>query len=198
MSGAHNGGTERYRTIVADPAWKVKRPTGWNSTENHRDQSYPTMTVEEIAALPVGELADAYAFAFVWTVNAHVEAAYHVMRCWGFRPVTLLTWCKEPRGMGPGGMFATTSEFVLYGRRGIAPNGRDKAIDRSWFTWPRRGQSEKPEAFFDLIEEHFPGPYLELFARRQRLGWDTWGNEALEHVTLTPREVALREVEAGR
>lgn len=54
-----------------------------------------------------------------------------------------------------------------------------------WFTWPRGRHSEKPEAFFDLVEQVSPGPYLELFARRQRLGWDTWGNEALEHVELT-------------
>jgi len=86
--------------------------------------------------------------------------------------------------MAARGMFANTSEFILYGRRGISPNGRDKAIDRSWFTWPRGAQSQKPEAFFDLVETYFPGPYLELFARRQRLGWDTWGNEALEHISI--------------
>lgn len=171
-----------YATLVADPPWNVKRPTGWNSTANHRSQPYPTMSVEDICAMPVSNWAAPVAYAFVWTVNAYVEAAYTVMRAWDFRPVTLLTWCKEPRGVGPGGMFSTTSEFILYGRRGSSESGRNKAIDRSWFTWPRRGQSQKPEAFFDLIEEYFPGPYLELFARRQRLGWDTYGNEALNHV----------------
>lgn len=54
-----------------------------------------------------------------------------------------------------------------------------------WFTWPNpQRHSAKPEAFFDLVEEVGEGPYLEVFARRQRLGWDTWGNEALEHVEL--------------
>lgn len=185
MTSSESNGGSMYRTIVADPPWQVKRPTGWNSTANHRDQPYPTMTVDEIAGLPVRELAAPYAFAFVWTVNAYVEAAYDVMRAWGFRPVTLLTWCKEPRGIGPGGMFATTSEFVLYGRNGTSPHGRAKTIDRSWFTWPRRAQSEKPEAFFDLLEQHFPGPYLELFARRHRLGWDVWGNEVNSTITFS-------------
>jgi N6-adenosine-specific RNA methylase IME4 len=54
----------------------------------------------------------------------------------------------------------------------------------SWFQWPRGRHSAKPEAFIDLVEQVSPGPYLELFARRNRLGWDTWGNEALQHVTL--------------
>jgi N6-adenosine-specific RNA methylase IME4 len=54
----------------------------------------------------------------------------------------------------------------------------------TWFGWKRAAHSAKPEAFLDLVEETSPGPYLELFARRNRLGWDTWGNEALEHVEL--------------
>jgi N6-adenosine-specific RNA methylase IME4 len=58
-------------------------------------------------------------------------------------------------------------------------------VDTRWFTWPRGRHSVKPDAFYDLVEQVSPGPYLELFARRQRLGWDTWGNEALNHVELS-------------
>jgi N6-adenosine-specific RNA methylase IME4 len=54
----------------------------------------------------------------------------------------------------------------------------------TWYVWPRGRHSEKPDAFYDLVESVSPGPYLELFARRQRLGWETWGDEALEHVHL--------------
>jgi N6-adenosine-specific RNA methylase IME4 len=173
----------KYRTIVADPPWNVKRPAGW-SVNNNRTQPYPTMTANEIAVLPVDELAAPSAWLFLWTVNAFVEDAYRVVRTWGFRPVTLLTWCKEPHGMGPGSAFATTTEFIIYARRGTEGLGRLRLADSSWFSWPRRGQSEKPEAFIDLIEPAFPGPRLEMFARRQRLGWDTWGNEALPHVEI--------------
>ena len=174
----------RYRTIVADPPWDVKRPAGWGTTLNHRSQPYPIMNVGQIAALSVESLADDPAWLFLWTVNAYVEDAYDIVRAWGFRPVTLLTWCKPVRQIGPGGMFSNTSEFILYARRGSSPNGRAKAINTTWFQWPRRAQSEKPGAFQDLVELHFPAPYLELFARRQRLGWDSWGNEALNHVAL--------------
>jgi N6-adenosine-specific RNA methylase IME4 len=173
----------RYRTIVADPPWNVKRPMGWGMN-NNRPQPYPTMSVEAIEALPVGEIADTSAWLFLWTVNAYVESAYRIVHAWGFRPVTLLTWCKEPRGLGPGSAFTTTSEFILYARRGTDGLNRLRLTNTSWFTWPRRGQSEKPEAFMDLIEGAFPTPRLEMFARRQRLGWDTWGDEALDHVDL--------------
>jgi N6-adenosine-specific RNA methylase IME4 len=173
----------RYRTIVADPPWDVKRPGGWSVNADNRPQPYPTMTVADIKALPVADLADDSAWLFVWTVNAFVEDAYAVVRAWGFRPVTLLTWCKTPHGIGPGSAFATTSEFIIFARRGTKGLGRLRLTDTSWFTWPRRGQSVKPEAFYDLVEA-FPAPRLEMFARRQRLGWDTWGNEALEHVEV--------------
>jgi N6-adenosine-specific RNA methylase IME4 len=153
---------------------------GWGMN-NNRPQPYPTMTVDEIAELTIPAANSAW--LFLWTVNAYVEDAYRVVRAWGFRPVTLLTWCKEPRAWGPGSAFATTTEFVIFARRGTDGLGRLRVAQTSWFTWPRRGQSVKPEAFFDMVEA-FPAPRLELFARRQRLGWDTWGNEALEHVAL--------------
>jgi N6-adenosine-specific RNA methylase IME4 len=73
----------------------------------------------------------------------------------------------------------------------VARRGKGAPLGAAWesnvVTIPRpTGHSQKPEAFLDLIEQVSPGPYLELFARRQRLGWDTWGNEALEHVALFP------------
>ncbi len=178
----------KYCTIVVDPPWDVKRPTGWSSTANHQSQPYPTMSVGRIAALEVPAAASAW--LFLWTVNAFVEDAYAVVRAWGFRPVSLLTWCKEPRGSGPGGAFANTTEFVLYARRGAESLGRLRVADTSWFTWPRRGQSVKPEAFYDLIEAAFPSPRLEMFARRARFGWDYWGDESLGTAALAAHEQA--------
>lgn len=76
----------------------------------------------------------------------------------------------------------STTEFVLFCRRGSLK--ASQRIDRQWFEWPRGEHSAKPEAFLDMVEAVSPAPRLELFARRNRLGWDTWGNEALEHVEL--------------
>lgn len=110
---------------------------------------------------------------------ADLRRAYDLVEGWGFRPSQLLTWCKPTMGLGPGGVFANTSEFVVYGRRG-APAHLERA-DSTWWSWPRPGRehSRKPDAFLDMVERHLPGPHVELFARRARFGWDYWGDESL-------------------
>ena len=186
----------RYRTIVADPPWAY--PEGWPTdststksafrrdgvavdTRKRANLPYPSMSIAEIGCLPVEAMSEADAHLFLWTTNRYARQAYTVAEAWGFRPSQLLTWCKSRRGIGPGGVFASTSEFVIYARRGKPKAAR---VDSTWFAWPRAEHSRKPDAFLDMVESITPGPYLELFARRNRLGWDTWGNEALEHVDL--------------
>jgi N6-adenosine-specific RNA methylase IME4 len=186
----------KYRTIVADPPWEVRTgrllgaTRGWKMRESVASQpvSYPTMSLDEIAELPVADLADPNAHLYLWTINRYVENAYDIARAWGFRPSTLITWTKTPMGSGLGGCWGITTEHVLFCRR-----GKLRAIGRSnstWFATKRQyengapAHSKKPDAFLDLVEQVSPGPYLELFARRQRLGWDTWGDEALCHVNL--------------
>lgn len=174
-----------YRTIVADPPWDygVARPgfTGLN-TNPGRMLPYATMSVADIAALPVRDFAEKDAHLYLWTTQRFLTDAFTIAAAWGFKPSCVLVWCKEPMPFNYGGAFKSTIEFVLYCRRGSLKAVTD--VDRQWFTWPRRKNSEKPEAFLDMVETVSPGPYLEMFARRNRLGWDTWGNEALEHVEM--------------
>jgi N6-adenosine-specific RNA methylase IME4 len=172
----------KYRTIVADPPWSVMAGPPWASDQQSRPLTYPTMSVDDIASLPVAALAERRAHLYMWTINKYVEDAYEIARHWGFRPSTLLTWCKTPNGLGLGGIYSLTTEFILFARRGVCP--ASQRLDTTWWQWPRGPHSVKPEAFLDMVESVSPGPYLELFARRQRLGWDTWGNEALEHVEI--------------
>ncbi len=188
----------KYRTIVADPPWAYDE--GWPGASTSplsafnragvpedcgvRDPlPYSSMSIKDIAALPVDGMADTDAHLLLWTTNRYLEDAYTIARGWGFRPSQLLTWCKSRRGIGPGGVFASTSEFILYARRGKPAH--NQRVDSTWWQWPRGGHSVKPEAFLDLVEQVFPGPYLEMFARRNRLGWDTWGNECLQHVEVS-------------
>jgi N6-adenosine-specific RNA methylase IME4 len=109
--------------------------------------------------------------------------------------VCVIVWAKAWMGALGGGAWQSNVEFCLFARRGNLPT-HGQARGR-WYTWPRKrgapvregerrqsGHSAKPEAFLDIVEQVSPGPYLELFARRQRLGWDTWGDEALNHVEL--------------
>jgi N6-adenosine-specific RNA methylase IME4 len=143
---------------------------------------YPTIGLEKIGMLPIGELADSDAHLYVWTVNAYLRDTYDLVRGWGFKPTTLLTWCKQPHGIGLGGIFIQTTEHVLFARRGSLP--AQTRVDTTWWLWKRGKHSAKPEAFLDIVETVSPAPRLEMFARRNRLGWDTWGNESLEHVEL--------------
>lgn len=177
---------KRYRTIVADPPWQYDttlvvtgNAPGRTKQRGRSGTGYATMSVEEVAALPVSEFADGEgAHLYLWTTNTHVEHAWAVVRAWGFEPKNLLTWCKPPKGMIGFGTFSQASEFVLFAARG------DRAVnvgrcERTWFEWPRATHSQKPEAFLDLVEQVSPAPYLELFARRARFGWDYWGDQSL-------------------
>ncbi len=192
----------KYRTILADPPWE-KPDTGarTHSVRGKWDTGirpmagrpsvtpYPQMTLAAIEALPVADLAEPDAHLYVWTFGPYIEHTYRTVRSWGFSPSALLTGCKEPMGLGFGGAYCPTTEHVLFARR-----GRDVRLgrwDSTWFRFKRGAHSAKPDAFMDIVEQVSPGPYLEMFSRRARLGWDTWGNEALNHVTLEnePMEV---------
>jgi N6-adenosine-specific RNA methylase IME4 len=169
---------------------KVKRNVGTRTNSRTRRLPYGTMTIEEIEALPVESFAEDDAHLYLWTTNAYVEAAYDVARAWGFRPVTLLTWCKPPMGLGMGGAFVQTTEFAVFARCG--KDVRQARSETTWWRWSRgydgRGKpahSVKPDAFLDVVEQISPGPYLELFARRARFGWDYWGDESLGTADLT-------------
>jgi N6-adenosine-specific RNA methylase IME4 len=187
----------KYRTIVADPPWPQKgggplcgREGFGDATGASRKMPYETMTVARIAdlSLPAADSAHLY----LWTTNGFLADAYQVCAAWGFAFSTLLVWVKNPMGGGLGGdAFGIAAEYILFARRGsLLAKSR---IGRNWFNWKRpydgRGKpmhSAKPEAFYDTVEQVSPGPYLELFARRNRLGWDTWGDEALCHVEIEP------------
>lgn len=177
----------RYRTIVADPPWPYDEGwPGWGLAREERlALPYPSMTVDEIKALQVADLIEPEGYLFLWTTNKYLEDAFAVARAWTFRPRQTVVWCKPPMGKGPGGMFSTTTEFVVIAQRiGPRSNARGRRtngerVDTSWFQWPRGEHSAKPDAFLDIVEQVAPGPYLEMFARRARFGWDYWGDESL-------------------
>lgn len=184
-----------YRTVVADPPWHYTGTSGVNRGRNAGSRKpflpYPTMSLDEIAELPVSDLVENDAHLFLWTTQRYLIPAFDVVRAWGFQHSATLTWCKEPIGVGPGGLFSVTTEFVLYGRRGKPE--RLSRVPTTWWLWPRGEHSVKPEAFLDMVEGAVPGPYLEMFSRRARMGWDTWGNESLGHVEMCSCPVGTYE-----
>jgi N6-adenosine-specific RNA methylase IME4 len=146
------------------------------------------MTTEAIAALPVAVMAADVAELYLWVTNPVLLGArptirgqtepIEIARSWGFEPKAFLTWHK----LGPIGLgfyFRGDTEHVIYGTRGnvqIPPAIRVS----NHFAAPKGRHSVKPDRFYETVERLSPGPYLELFARRRRFGWDVWGNEAPE------------------
>jgi N6-adenosine-specific RNA methylase IME4 len=177
----------KYRTIVADPPWPYVG-THWENNAGGRTKSYyrledhyPSMSVEEIAGLSVPTLTETDCRLFLWTTNRHLHDAFHVIEAWGFDYRQMLVW-EKTRSTPLGSVAPSRAEFLLVGRRG-SPTTAQRLPSSVILASPGR-HSTKPDAFMDYIEACSPGPYLELFARRNRLGWDTWGNESLEHVEM--------------
>jgi N6-adenosine-specific RNA methylase IME4 len=179
----------RYRTIVADPPWHYDSFPSTEATGQDkrlapgkslsRPMSYPSMTVEEICALPIASLADDSARVFLWTTNRYLPDSFGVLAAWGFTYRQTLLWVKP--GVPPfGGSVARNfAEFLLVGTRG-KPERLSVAHSNVITASKSKAQhSRKPEAFLDLVEAVSPGPYVELFARRARFGWDYWGDQSL-------------------
>lgn len=177
-----DGLTPPYATIVADPPWPIRWSGGAGG--KHRRATplqYSLMPVDAIAALPVASLVGADAHLYLWvTENLNREGAGALVAdAWGFTIVGEIVWEKPNFGMG---VFPRRChETVLVGRRGSVPFAGPRNV-RSVQKWPQvqetnggKTHSAKPAAFFDLVETASPGPYVELFARRPRLGWDSWG-----------------------
>lgn len=166
------GLTPPYATIIVDPPWRYAKTNADKTNDNYAGKKglpYAGMSLDEIKALPVSDLT-VNGRVFLWVTNRYLRHAWDVMEAWGCEPQDrTLVWCKPPRCTTP-----VTTEFVLIGRKGkpaIMPwHGT------TWFQWSHTGShSTKPAAFADLVESWCPGPYVELFARAPRLGWDHWG-----------------------
>lgn len=168
---AWEGLTPPYSTIVADPPWCSPR-FGGNTRRGHPRKHYTVTTTDDICAMPVADIAAPNAHLWVWGTNAMMEDAYRVVRAWGFSPITVVTWCKQ--GPGVGYYLRNNTEHAIFATRG-KPLVPDTKAMASWFVWPRGEHSAKPDAFLDLVEQVSPGPYVELFCRRPRFGWDSWG-----------------------
>ena len=181
---------QKFKTIVADPPWPYRRKSrgfswrkGRPSGEATEMLEYPTMTLDEIAALPVNQLAEDDAHLYVWTTQKFIWQTPGIVELWGFRVSQILTWAKSPFGFSLGDSYGLATEFCLFARRGkLRPTTR---TNRDWWNWKRGRHSQKPEAFQDVVETVSPGPYLELFARRPRLNWTVWGNEVEANDSIT-------------
>lgn len=190
--------TRKWRVIYADPPWTFQNRSELGE-ERNANQHYDTMTIEDIMAMPVADIAEEDAVLFMWVTDPTLDQAMHVIRSWGFEYKTVgFYWVKtwdhvdlecmhETKSfpIGTGYISRAGPEQMLVASRG-SPSRRihlidgelksDKSIRRLQFG-ARGLHSQKPTKFYNLIERLYDGPYLELFARARRTGWGSWGNQ---------------------
>lgn len=176
-----------YQVIVADPPWaynytSVKSKS--NGGKGCANDQYLTIDHKTLQKMPVAKLADPDkgCALFLWSSFALIEDCLAVMNAWGFEYKTAAVWTKhcknniEQDKLGVGYWFRSNAEPVLVGIKGPSSIARRTKAGNHFRTEGTR-HSQKPEYLQDLIDEHWSGHKAELFARRNRPGWDCWGQE---------------------
>lgn len=168
-----------YNVVMIDPPWNEQ---GGGKCKRGADKHYPLMKTPEIIRTlneecePLKQMSDT-SLCYLWVTNNYLPDGLRVMEAIGYKYITNIVWTKSGN-IGMGYYYRGQHELCLFGRR-KAP-GRPKGTTTSWLGRegiPRREHSRKPEQIFEMIESQWDGPYLELFARQERDGWDAWGNE---------------------
>ena len=165
---------QRYPVIYADPPWRYEHAESvTREIENH----YPTMTLDDICAMPVAALATDDAALFLWATSPKLAEALRVVEAWGFSYRTCAVWHKPQIGMGY--YFRQQHELLLIATRGDMPAPPPAARPGSVVTVDRGRHSTKPAEFAEIIERMYPTlPRIELFCRSPRAGWAVWGNQS--------------------
>ncbi len=164
----------RYPVIYADPPWRYEHAeTESRAIENH----YPTMSLDEIKALPLVDIAHSDCVLFMWATSPKLAESMEVLSAWGFSYRTCAVWDKQKIGMGY--YFRQQHELLLVAVRGEPPTPLPADRPASVFSYPRGQHSAKPVEVYELIEAMYPDfPKLEMFCRSPREGWAVWGNQS--------------------
>jgi len=164
----------RYPVLYADPPWRYEHA---ESESRAIENQYPTMTLDDICALPVADLATPDAILFLWATSPKLAESMRVIESWGFEYRTCAVWDKQKIGMGY--YFRQRHELLLVATRGSVPTPAPGDRVASVISEPREEHSAKPGKFAELIETMYPTlPRIELFCRSPRQGWSVWGNQS--------------------
>ena len=180
--------SNQYRVIYADPPWTFATYSHKGKGRN-AEAYYDCMSLSDVKALPVGDWAADDCVLLLWTTDPLLPTAFEVIDAWGFRYKTVgFYWAKlnksapkliyDQRSFFTGLGFWTRAnpELCLLATRGHPKRRRSDV--RKLIVSPRREHSRKPDEAYERIEALCEGPYVELFARSSRPGWERWGAEA--------------------
>ncbi len=164
-----------YDIICADPPWRFRSNSKARPGRNAW-RHYPVMNNDEIAAMPITDMVGKDALLFMWATVPHLPECIDVLTSWGFQYKSSMVWVKQR--IGTGYWVRNRHEYVLVGRRGKFACPSPAPFNDSILDGAQREHSRKPESLQKRIEEVWPETKkIELFARAERQGWDTWGNE---------------------
>ena len=175
---------KKYGIIYADPPWHYKKGAG-RSAESH----YPTMTIEEIQALPVSELADKDCALFMWITFPILKESLSVLSAWGFKFKTIaFVWIKQNRKSdslfwGMGYWTRANAEFCVLATKG-KPKRMAKNVHQVIVSHIEEHSKKPDEARRRIVRLMGDLPRIELFARQKSAGWDVWGNEVESDIIL--------------
>lgn len=173
--------TNKFQVILADPPWQYR-----NRARGAAFNSYDLMSMEDMKNLKINNLADKDCVLFMWTTFPQIQEALDLIKAWGFTYKTGAAWHKITKNgkdaFGPGFFFRSASELLFLATKG---HPKLKTRDnRNIITAITQGHSRKPDIQYQIIERMFDGPYLELYARRERKGWISVGNQLEESNSL--------------
>ena len=168
-----------YGLIYADPPWRFDLHSAAGEAKSPQAH-YGCEGLEALARMPVARLAAPDCALVMWATAPMLSHATALMEAWGFEYKTAGAWAKqsatgESWAFGTGFILRSAAEFFLIGTRGN-PKVQSRSV-RNLIVAPVREHSRKPDDGHAICEQLYAGPYLELFARQRRQGWDCWGNE---------------------
>jgi N6-adenosine-specific RNA methylase IME4 len=163
----------KFDVILSDPPWCYGDKHDFNGTTG-AETHYPSMSIEQLCGMEIPSADDAV--LFLWVTSPLLEESFEVIRTWGFEYKTSFVWDKVKHNMGH--YNSVRHEFLLVCVKGSKTPEVKKLFD-SVITKERSDKhSEKPEVIYEIIETLYPhGKYLEMFGRKKRKGWATFGNE---------------------
>jgi len=176
---------KKYEIIYADPPWNE---VGAGKIRRGANKHYKLMKTKDIMALPVNKITAENAHLYLWTTNNFLPDALEVMKAWGFKYKTIITWVKDKFGLGQ--YFRGQTEHVLFGVKGFIPYKieKGKRCQGVTYFWAKRTKhSQKPyqmRKFIELVSDREGFNKIELFAREKTPGWDVWGNEVESDIDL--------------
>lgn len=178
---------KKYKVIYADPPWSYDN----KASEGAAEDEYKTMTIDQLCAMPVSELAAEDCALFMWMVHPNIEDGFKVMRAWGFVPKTIgFDWAKQNRSgigwfFGIGNYTKSNTEPCYLGVKGNVAKMVASDKVSSLVVAPLTKHSRKPDEVRRRIVQVFGDvPRIELFARMKAYGWDAWGNEVKDLPTI--------------